>query len=413
MIGRACGTVTATRGGLVHVVVPGARVGDGLRIVASTGAVRARVVAVDGTHATAAPFGAVDGIAAGDRALADPSVLALPLGTALLGRAIDAAGDALDGGPRVRGRRVVCETPAPVPERRAPCAGVLWTGVRAIDGPLAIARGARAGIVGAPGAGKTTLLDAIVRHADADAVVLALIGERGREAQRRIAALDPRTAIVCATSDRAPAERVRAAEVAFAQAAALRRRGLDVLLVVDSLARVSTAARDVALAAGEPAGRGGYPPSALAILARLLEIAGPADGGTITLIASVLADGDGEDDPIVVAARAALDGHIVLSERLARAGRFPAIDLARSASRTLADAASPAHADAARVLRGAWAVLDESREARALGVAPRDAFAARAAAGEAAIDAFLLQGSEPSAPEATLAALLRLADTLT
>ncbi len=413
MTGRGEGAVTATRGGLLQIVLPLARVGAGVRVHAAADVVRARVVAVDGANALAAPFGTVDGVAAGDRAVVDPSVLALPLGTPLLGRAIDAAGDPLDGGRAVRGRRIACDAPAPAPSQRRPCAGVLWTGVRAIDGPLAIGRGARAGIVGAPGAGKSTLLDAIVRHADADAVVLALIGERGREAQRHIAAIDARTCIVCATSDRAPAERVRSAEIAFAQAAALRRRGLHVLLVVDSLARVACAARDLALDAGEPAGRGGYPPGALAILARLLEHAGPAEGGTVTLLASVLADGAAEDDPIVVAARAALDGHIVLSERLAHAGRFPAIDVARSASRTLADAASPPHVAAAGVLRAAWAALDEGRDARALGIAPRDPFAARCVAREADIDAFLLQGPEPSPAGATLTGLLRLADILT
>ncbi|HZW52614.1 MAG TPA: hypothetical protein VFF00_01205, partial [Candidatus Elarobacter sp.] len=359
-----------------------------------------------------APFGALDGIAAGDRVVLDPAVLALSLGTPLLGRAIDAAGVPLDGRPAPRGRRVAAVTaPHAVAERR-PCTDVFWTGVRAIDGPLALGRGARVGLFGAPGAGKSTLLDAIVHGADADAVVVALIGERGREAECRLGALSARTTLVCATADRAPAERVRAAEVAFAQAAALRARGLDVLLVVDSLARIASAARELALAAGEPPGRGGYPPSVFGLLARLLEQGGTIGGGSVTLVATVLSDGPDEHDPVSEAARAALDGHLVLSERLARAGRFPALDVARSASRTFADVASQPHLAAARLVRAAVAALDESRDARALGIVPSDPFLARCAAQEAELERFLRQGAEPSSPEATLTELFGLADTL-
>jgi type III secretion protein N (ATPase) len=289
---------------------------------------------------------------------------------------------------------------------------VCWTGVRAIDGPLALGRGARIGVFGAPGAGKSALLDAIVRGADADAVVVALVGERGREAERRLAGLGPRTTIVCATSDRAPAERVRAAEVAFAQADALRARGLDVLLVVDSLARVCAAAREMMLGLGEPAGRGGYPPGVFALLARLLERAGAVGDGSVTLVATVLSDGPDEHDPVSEAARAALDGHVVLGDRLARAGHFPAIDVARSASRTLAEVASPEHLAAARVLRAAVAALDESRDARSLGLRSDDPILARCVAQESAIQAFLRQGPAPCPPHQTLTELLRLADIL-
>ncbi len=210
--------------------------------------------------------------------------------------------------------------------------------MRAIDGPLALARGARVGVFGAPGAGKSSLLDAIVRHADADAVVIALVGERGREAERRLTALDARTTLICATSDRSAAERLRAAEVAFAQAEALCARGLHVLLVVDSLARTCGAARELASAAGEPAGRGGYPPSALTVLGTAPRARRRVRDGTITLIATVLSEGPDRHDPVSEAARAALDGHLVLAERLAARGWFPAIDLPASASRTIADA---------------------------------------------------------------------------
>jgi FliI/YscN family ATPase len=413
VIARAGGSVVATHGQLIEAELPFARVGDGVRICARDVRVNARIAALHGSRVVLAPFGALEGVAGGDPVAAEPAVLALPLGTPLLGRAVDAAGAPLDGGRPPRGRRLTTEAaPLAVGERR-PCGAVLWTGVRAIDGPLAIGRGSRIGLFGAPGAGKSTLLDAIVRGTYADAVVVGLIGERGREAERRLGALDGRTTLICATGDRAPAERVRAAEVAFAQAAALRARGLDVLLVVDSLARVAIAARELALAAGESPGRGGYPPSVFGVLTRLLERAGATARGSVTLIATVLSDGPDERDPVSEAARAALDGHLVLSERLARAGRFPAIDLAASASRTLAEVAAPAHLAAARILRAAVAALDEARDARALGLPVADPFLLRCVAAEPAIEAFLRQGSEPSGPAATLTELARLADILT
>lgn len=412
LIARSAGSVVATRGHLVEATLPFACVGDGVRVCARDVTVNARVAALRGGRALLAPLGAVDGVAAGDRVECDPSALRLPLGTPLLGRAVDASGAPLDGRPAPHGRRVAVEAPPhPVGDRR-PCDAVCWTGVRAIDGPLALGRGARIGIFGAPGAGKSVLLDAIVRGTDADAVVVALVGERGREAERRLAQLGSRTTVVCATSDRAPAERVRAAEVAFAQADALRARGLDVLLVVDSLARICAAAREVMLGLGEPAGRGGYPPGVFALLARLVERAGAVGAGSVTLVATVLSDGPDEHDPVSEAARAMLDGHLVLSDRMARAGHFPAIDLTRSASRTLTDVASPAHLAAARALRAAVAALDESRDARALGVSSADPFLARCVAQESALERFLRQGAAPCPPHETLTELLRLADTL-
>ena len=413
MIARANGSVVAARAQLVEAELPLARVGDGVRICARDVRVNARIAALHGTRAVLAPFGPLGGIAAGDRIEPDPSVLALPLGTPLLGRAVDAAGAPLDGGSPPRGRSVSTDAPPLAVGERRPCTTVCWTGVRAIDGPLAIGKGARIGLFGAPGAGKSTLLDLIVRGARADAVVVGLIGERGREAERRLNGLGARTTLVCATGGRPPAERVRAAEVAFAQAAALRARGLDVLLVVDSLARVAVAARELALAAGEPPGRGGYPPSVFGTLTGLLERAGAAGGGSVTLIATVLSDGADERDPVSEAARAALDGHLVLADRLARSGRFPAIDLPASTSRTLAEVAAPAHLAAARRLRAAAAALDESRDARGLGLPVADPFLLRCVALEPAIEAFLRQDSTPSEPAATLAELIRLADILT
>jgi FliI/YscN family ATPase len=336
------------------------------------------------------------------------------LGTALLGRAVDAGGTILDGGVALHGRRRAVLPAVPLPRERVAVCEPFWTGIRVLDGPLTFGRGARIGIFGAPGAGKSTLLEQLVTGSSADATVVALIGERGREAERWLRAIGPRTSIICATSDRPAAERLAAAGLAFAQADALRARGLHVLLVVDSLARVAAAARDVALAAGEPAGRAGFPPSVVTRQARLLECAGATAAGSITLVATVLSDGPLEHDPVAEAARAALDGHVVLSARLAAAGWFPAVDLPASASRTLADVATAAHRLAAARLRAAVAALEDTRDARALGLDPAagDPHLARAIAAEHRIAAFLRQPEGGADPAETLMEMTRIADSL-
>jgi len=408
MSGCARGKIDALGAGLLYATMPSARVGDAAR----TGALRARVIAVDGKRATLAPLGPLDGIAAGDVVSADPFAFAHVLGTSLLGRAIDANGAPLDGGDVPRGPRFPIDGRAATPDARRPLREIFWTGVRAIDGPLAFARGARIGIFGAPGCGKSTLLERIVAGADADAVVAGLIGERGREAERWIARAGPRTAVVCATGDRSAAERIHAAGLALAQAEALARRGLDVLLVIDSLARVAAASREVALAAGEFPGRGGYPPSVFAGLARLVERAGAFAWGTITLVATVLSEGDGTDDPVGEAVRAALDGHLTLSPALAGRGQFPAIDLSRSTSRTLAGVAAPGHRAGAAALVAGVAWLEETREARSFGLPSPGPRAQALLAAEPAIHAFLTQGDDPSAPDRTLRELTRIAETI-
>ena len=336
------------------------------------------------------------------------------LGTALLGRVIGAGGTVLDGGPAPSGYRRTCSAGVPEPLERIALTEPFWTGIRALDGPLALARGARIGIFGAPGAGKSTLLEELVAGSRADATVVALIGERGREAERWLRRTGPRTSIVCATSDRPAGERLDAAGLAFAQADALRSRGLHVLLVLDSLARVAAAARDLAIAQGEPVGRAGFPPSVVARQARLLECAGATAAGSITLVATVLSEGALEHDPVAEAARAALDGHVVLSGRLAAAGWFPAIDLPASASRTLGDVATPAHRLAASRLRAALAALDEARDARSLGLDPGagDRLLARAIAAEGRIAAFLRQPGGGADPAETLMQMTAIADSL-
>lgn len=402
MIAR--GIVLGTRGPLVEARLPGARVGDGVRIATRQLPAGGHVCALDDSVVLVAPHAAIEGIARGTPLWIDWRVQSLALGSCALGRAIDARGAPLDGGPVLKGRRVAIVSRSPAPQMRTPIQRPFWTGVRIIDGLLTLGRGARLGIFGPPGTGKSSLLETIVAGCRADAIVIALVGERGREAERWIESRNARTTVVCATSDRPAAERIRAAAVAAAHAAALRERGLHVLLVLDSFARVAGALREVAVSCGESTGRGGYPPSVFAELARLVEVAGTLRSGSMTLLASVLDDGE-DRDPVSDAARSLLDGHIALASRLAQAGRFPAIDVLASASRTMAAVASSAHAAAAQNVRRTLALLERIDDARRLGIEPTDASAARAVAAEEPLEAFARQGSDPIEPAATLAAL--------
>jgi FliI/YscN family ATPase len=339
------------------------------------------------------------------------SSVALPLGICALGRAIDSDGMPLDGGALLRGRNVALELRAPRPNERAPITAALWTGVRVIDAMLTIGRGARIGIFGAAGAGKTTLMELVVAGCAADAVVVALVGERGREAQGWIERRDDRMTVICATSDRPAKERLAAAHVAAAHASALRERGLHILLVLDSLARVAAALREIGVSAGQSTGRGGYPPSVFAEMARLVEVAGSTSNGSITLIATIINDGD-DRDPVSEAARAILDGHIVLSARLAQAGRFPAVDVLASTSRLMEAVTSEPHRRDARAVRRALALLDRIEDARALGIEAAAGPSRAAIAAEKHIEAFLYQESRLSEHRSTLARLAELAAQL-
>jgi FliI/YscN family ATPase len=409
MIAR--GTVVSAMGGIVAAQLPLASVGDGVRIATVRGEIGGVVTALQHNRALVATHDAIDGISAGDAVWIEPAALTLPLGTALLGRSIDARGMPLDDGPRLSGHAKSLAVVAPLPSQRRAVDTPFWTGIRAVDALLTIGRGARIGIFGPPGCGKSTLLHMLVRGAYADAVVVGLIGERGREAEEWMRICPRHASIVCASSDRSAAQRVHAARIAFAQAGALRSRGLHVLLVLDSLARFAAALREVALAAGESVGRGGYPPSVFAELARVVEVPGAMPRGSITLVATILSDGD-ERDPVSEAARSLLDGHMALSTKLAHAGRFPAIDLLASTSRTMDYVVDENHAGNARLVRRAAAALTQTEDARALGIMPAEAFALRAVAAEAQFESLLRQGKQPVQPAQSLSALAALADML-
>lgn len=407
----ACGRVLGVRSGSVQVQLPAAAIGQGVRIErVERPDIFGVVTAIHGTHADVAPLGSLLDVRAGGRAYADPAAFSVRLGLRALGRAIDARGNALDGGSQASG--VLRRTDAvPTLVSRRLINEPFWTGVRALDALLVTGRGARVGLFGAPGCGKSSLLQSIATHSAADAVVVGLVGERGREAETWIRGRTSRATIVCATSDRAPFERIRAARVAMAQAVALRERGLHVLLVLDSLARFGAALREVSVAAGETVGRGGYAPSVFAELAKYVEAAGSTRAGSITMFASVLSEGD-ERDPLSDAARSLLDGHIALSAEMAQAGRFPAIDILASSSRTMKDVVSDRHAADANRVRAALATLAKTEDARSLGFGVAGGALAWQNSAEDAIEKFLRVPNTEPRPTGTPGALADLTERL-
>jgi FliI/YscN family ATPase len=248
----------------------------------------------------------------------------------------------------------------------------LITGIRAIDSMTPCGRGQRVGIFGGSGVGKSTLLGAMARHNSADVTVIALIGERNREVRAFLEhELGPdgsnRSVVVCATSDRPAPLRVRACFVALAVAEYFRDQGANVLLIMDSVTRLAMAQREIGLAAGEPPSQKGYTPSVFNLLPRVLERAGNFQSGSITGFFTVLVEGDDFNEPICDASRAILDGHIILSRKLAAMGHYPAIDVLNSISRLGSQLSTADDLAAARKLRAAAALYEESRDLLEIG----------------------------------------------
>lgn len=407
MYGVSCGEILAVSAGTIEASLPGVHLGSRVRLESGE---RGVVVALREMRASIVPFDALDAARPGTALYAAPQDERTTLGSALFGRSCNGSGESIDGGAPIRGARRRPLFCAPAPCDRVPIDRPLWSGVRAIDSLLTFGRGARIGVLGGAGVGKTTLLDTIARGCAAEAVIYAAIGERGREAERAIARTDDRTTTIVATGDDRAAEWVAAAEFAMAHAVHLRARGLHVLLLCDSLARYANALRELALARGEPLGRGGWPPSVVPALARWLESAGATRHGSITIVATVLAAD--VEDPLLDATRALLDGHIALSPALAHAGRFPAIDIPGSRSRTMDAVVAPEHLVAANRVREAICLLERSADARALGMHGDDPRLLAAVAAEPELRALLEQGPEPAEPERSLRILAEAADKL-
>ena len=304
--------------------------------------IEAEVVGVRGDHTLLMPLGDTHGLEVGSPLRRVGRAAYARVGRGLLGRVVDGLGRPIDGGGAMH-----LDTERPLhglvrnPLKRRPIEEPFTVGVRAIDGLLTMGRGQRIGHVAGGGVGKSSLLGMMVRHAEADVAVVALIGERGREVEEFVnRTLGPegiaRSVVVAATSADPPLVRVRGALYATAVAEYFRAKGLRVLLVMDSLTRYAMALREVGLAIGEPPTTKGYTPTVFASLPRLLERAGTCAGpGSITGVYTVLVEGDDLSDPIADATRAILDGHIVLSRNLAERGHFPAIDLPKSISRVM------------------------------------------------------------------------------
>jgi flagellum-specific ATP synthase len=411
------GTVVRAAGLLVEAALPRVPVGTACEIRATDGAtVLAEVVGFFGQTARLMPLADIHGIGEGCAVVPRASADRVAVGEALLGRVVDATLRPVDGGPTpiLRGRaRLHAQPPVAMERRRV--TRPLAVGLRAIDACLTVGEGQRLAIMAGPGVGKSVLLGMLARSADADVVVVGLVGERGREVrdfiERDLGAGLARAVVVVATSDASPLHRVRAAMAATAVAEHFRAQGRRVLLLVDSLSRVAQAQREIGLAAGEPPTTKGYPPSSFAMLPRLVERAGNDGGpGSITAFYTVLAEGDDQADPIADAAKATLDGHLVLSRKLAESGHFPAIDVLASISRVMNDVVEPAQRELARQAREVLATYREAADlvdvgAYAAGSNPRVDRALRCIQ---PLNAFLRQGpGERSSLPETLSALRR------
>lgn len=362
----ARGRVVRAIGTVIRALLPDAYLGEVCRIaIVGRPPLLAEIVGLDGDQVVLAPLDDVAGLASDAVVERTGDVLRVPVGDDLLGRVVDGLGRPIDGGERLSAcpmRAVMGSPPPPLRRRRVDTA--LPLGVRAIDGLITCGEGQRIGIYGEPGGGKSTLLGSLVRNAEVDNVVVALVGERGREVrdfleEQMSAEARKRTVVVVATSDRPAVERLKASLTATTIAETFRDEGRRVLLVLDSVTRYARALREIGLAAGEPPARRGFPPSVMAELPRLLERAGPGERGSITAFYTVLVEGDGSGDPVAEETRAILDGHIILSPKLAAAGHYPAIDVLASRSRVTTAVCEKSHRDFAAALRARLQKYDE------------------------------------------------------
>jgi flagellum-specific ATP synthase len=365
---RRTGRVSRLVGLRLEVEGIHAAVGDAVRVWRDGAVLDAEVVAVQGDSLACMPFGDLKGVRYGAPVEATLRPPTIEVGESLLGRVLDGLGRPIDDGPMPRGTEAVTiDGSAPHPLRREMIETQLALGVRAIDTLTPCGRGQRMGIFAGSGVGKSSLLSMIARGTDAPVVVLALVGERGREVNEFIRHdLGPegleRSVVVVATSDEPALVRIRAAFTATRIAEWFRDQGADVVLMMDSLTRFAMAQREVGLSAGEPPVTRGYPPSVFSVLPKLLERAGNSEHGSITGLYTVLVEGDDMNEPIADAARSILDGHIVLSRRLATAGHFPSIEVLDSISRVEPAITTPERRAMARELRKLLAAARDAKD---------------------------------------------------
>ncbi len=363
------GKVNQVIGLVIEASLPQGQVGELCEIYTQDGGImQAEVVGFKGDRVLLMPLSELVGISPGSRVRKCPRPMSIPVGPQLLGRVLDGLGNPIDGkGPlRMENRQPVYNTP-PNPLARKRIHEPLSTGIKSIDGLLTLGKGQRVGIFAGSGVGKSVLLGMIARYTSAEVNVIGLIGERGREV-REFIERDlgeeglKRSVVIAATSDQAALVRVKGALIATAVAEYFRNQGMDVMLMMDSLTRVAMAQREIGLASGEPPTTKGYTPSVFALLPKLLERAGCDSLGSITGLYTVLVENDDMDEPIGDAARSILDGHIVLSRRIATKGHYPAIDVLESVSRLKNEVTTPLQRKQSQVILEMMANYRESED---------------------------------------------------
>ncbi|MGL5674986.1 MAG: flagellar protein export ATPase FliI [Cellulosilyticaceae bacterium] len=363
------GRVTKVVGIAIESIGPKAHIGDICEIYPETeeASIFAEVVGFKDDHILLMPLGDIKGIGPGCKVVSYGKKLSVNVDETLLGKVVDWQGKPIDGTAFSGKHTVPIENTAPNPLTRNRIHEQMVLGIRAIDGMLSVGKGQRMGIFAGSGVGKSTLLGMIARNALSDINVIALIGERGREVREFIekdlqeAGLQ-RSIVVVATSDQPALMRLKAAMTATAIAEYFREQGKDVLLLMDSLTRFSMAQREIGLAIGEPPVSRGYTPSVFAMMPKLLERAGYSDKGSITGLYTVLVDGDDFNEPITDTARGILDGHILLSRKLAHKGHYPAIDILGSISRVMGDITTKEHRQLATEIKKHMAIYTEAED---------------------------------------------------
>lgn len=367
------GRVSGVRGLTVSVSDFPAPIGAGCRIVRGGSGVDARVIGLTERETLVMPLGAMTGISRGDRVVLASAQQAVPTGAGMLGRVLDGALRPIDGRGDFRIDRQMPIWPEPIaPMRRRRIGDQLATGIRAVDAMLTVGRGQRMGIFSGSGVGKSVLLGMIGRYTSADVIVIALIGERGREVRdfiERDLGADglKRSVVVVSTGDEPPLMRVQAAAAAAAVAEYFRDRGSDVLLLMDSLTRLATAQRQIGLVAGEPPATKGYTPSVFNLIPQLLERSGRTSEGSITGFYAVLVEGDDLSEPVSDAVRSVTDGHVLLSRELADRGHYPAVDVLGSISRVMIDVTDREHRAAAKTVQKLIALYADVEELVSIG----------------------------------------------
>jgi flagellum-specific ATP synthase len=351
------------------------KVGDRCWVAQQDSQIEAEVVGFDRDKFFLMPTEAVDGLEPGARVTPILDGLQIPEGKFLLGRVIDGGGKPLDDkGPIVSQRSLNMRSKVINPMQRAPIREPMDVGIRAINALLTVGRGQRLGLFAGSGVGKSMLLGMMTRFTTADVCVVGLVGERGREVQEFIQDILgeeglKRAVVVASPADDSPIMRMRAATLATAVAEDFRDQGKNVLLLMDSLTRYGQAQREIALSIGEPPATKGYPPSVFAKIPKLVERTGngPPGGGSITAFYTVLTEGDDLQDPIADAARAILDGHVVLSRRLAEEGQYPAIDIEASISRAMPQIVKSQWLKSAQSFKHLYSVYQQNKDLISVG----------------------------------------------